>query len=98
MTEEEARKIEQENTELKEQLAQKDRRREELEARLMGALLRMEELERRQRKDSHNSSKPPSSDGLDRKPRAQRKKSGLWTAPAKPSTICANARFRKEAW
>ncbi len=76
MAEEEARKLEDENAELKEQVAQKDRRIEELEARLIGALLRIEELERRQRKDSHNSSKPPSSDGLGRKPRSQRKKSG----------------------
>lgn len=76
MTEEEARKLEQENADLKEQLAQKEGRIEELEARLMGALLRIEELERRQRKDSHNSSKPPSSDGLGRKPPTQRKKSG----------------------
>jgi transposase len=76
MTEEEARKLDQANAELKEQVAQKDRRIEELEARLMGALLRIEELERQQRKDSRNSSKPPSSDGLGRKPRAHRKKSG----------------------
>jgi predicted RNase H-like nuclease (RuvC/YqgF family) len=46
MTEEEARKLEQENAELKEELAQKDRHIEELKARLMGALLRIEELER----------------------------------------------------
>jgi transposase len=76
MTEEEARKLEQAYAELKEEAAQKDRRIEELEALLMRALLRIEELERRQRKDSHNSSKPPSSDGLGRKPREQRKKSG----------------------
>jgi transposase len=73
---EEARKLEQENAELKEQVARQERRIEELEARLMGAFLRIEELERRQRKDSHNSSKPPSSDGLGRKPRSHRKKSG----------------------
>ncbi len=76
MTEEEARKLEQAYADLKEEAAQKDRRIEELEARLIGALLRIEELERRQRKDSHNSSKPPSSDGMGRKPREQRKKSG----------------------
>jgi transposase len=41
----------------------------------MAALLRIEELERRLGKDSHNSSKPPSSDGLRRKVREKRKKS-----------------------
>ncbi len=42
----------------------------------MGALLRIEELERQQAKDSHNSNKPPSSDGLGRKVGKPRKKSG----------------------
>ncbi|GCE19112.1 hypothetical protein KDK_82330 [Dictyobacter kobayashii] len=60
----------------KEQAEQKDRRIEELEGLLIGALLRIEELERRLGKDSHNSSKPPSSDGLGRKPGKQRRKSG----------------------
>jgi transposase len=60
---------------LKEEVAQKDRRIEELEARLMRALLRNEELERRLAKDSHNSSKPPSSDGLKHKPKPHQKKS-----------------------
>ena len=64
MTEEEARKLEKAYAELKEEAAQKDRRIEELEALLMRAVLRVEELERRVAKDSHNSSKPPSSDGL----------------------------------
>ncbi len=67
MTEEEAKHLRQENAELKEALTQKDRRIEELEGLLMSALLRIEELERRLAKDSHNSSKPPSSDGLKRK-------------------------------
>src|SRR5215472_700137 len=74
MTEEEASQLRQENTELREAYAQlkqeseqKDRRLEELEGLLMSALLRIEELERRLAKDSHNSSKPPSSDGLRRK-------------------------------
>jgi transposase len=75
MTEEEARKQEKENAELKDQMAKKDQRIEELEAHLMRALLRIEELERRLGKDSHNSSKPPSSDGLGRKPGKQRAKS-----------------------
>lgn len=73
--EEEAKKLEKAYTELKEQAAQKDHRIEELEALLMGALLRIEELERRLAKDSHNSSKPPSSDGLGRKPGKHRTKS-----------------------
>lgn len=71
MTEEEAKQLRQENRELREasvqlkqESEQKDRRIEELEGLLMGALLRIEELERRLAKDSHNSSKPPSSDGL----------------------------------
>jgi transposase len=75
MAEEEVRKQGEELRDLKEQLAKKDQRIEELEAYLMRALLRIEELERRLRKDSHNSSKPPSSDGLGRKPGKARKKS-----------------------
>jgi hypothetical protein len=43
MTEEEARELEQANADLKEQVAQKDRRIEELEACLIGALLRIED-------------------------------------------------------
>ena len=76
MTEEEAREREKAYAELKEQAAQKDQRIQELEGLLMGALLRIEELERRLAKDSHNSSKPPSSDGLGRKPGKPRKKCG----------------------
>jgi chromosome segregation ATPase len=41
---------------LKEEAAQKDRRIEELEALLMRALSRNDELERRLAKDSHNGS------------------------------------------
>jgi transposase len=67
MTEEEARQLREENTKLKEEATQTDRRIEDLEGRLMSALLRIEELERRLAKDSHNSSKPPSSDGFKRK-------------------------------
>jgi transposase len=75
MAEEEIRKLEKENADLKEQIAKKDQRIEELEASLMRTLLRVEELERRLGKDSHNSSKPPSSDGLGRRPGKPRKKS-----------------------
>jgi transposase len=46
--------------------------REQVEG--LGALVR--ELQARLAKDSHNSGKPPSSDGLGRKTRSQRKKSG----------------------
>lgn len=67
MTEEETSHLRKENAELKEELARKNQRIEELEGLLMGALLRIEELERRLAKDSHNSSKPPSSDGFKRK-------------------------------
>ena len=67
MTEEEANQLRKENAELKEELARKDQRIAELEGLLMSALLRIEELERRLAKDSHNSSKPPSSDGFKRK-------------------------------
>jgi len=46
MTEEEVSHLRKENTELKEALARKDQRIEELEGLLMSALLRIEELER----------------------------------------------------
>ena len=76
MTEEEARQLEQELAEIKEEAVRKDRRIEELEGLLMRALLRNDELERRLAKDSHNSSKPPSSDGLKHtlKPRLKKSK------------------------
>ena len=48
-----------------------------LRAQVEALLGRIEELEARLAKDSHNSSKPPSSDPLGRKrPRSQRRKSG----------------------
>jgi transposase len=75
MTEEEGKHLQQAYADLKEQAKQKEQRIEELEGLLIGALLRIEELERRLGKDSHNSSKPPSTDGLGRKPGAPRKKS-----------------------
>jgi len=71
MSEEEA----QESVQLKKQLAQKEQRIQELEGLLSGALLRIEELERRLAKDSHNSSLPPSRDHGTRKPLGQREKS-----------------------
>src|SRR3979411_2572818 len=71
MTEEEAQAYDK----LKEQLTQKEQRIQELEGQLMGTLLRIEELERRLAKDSHNSSLPPSRDHMKRKPPGQRKKS-----------------------
>ena len=46
------------------------------EQQLQQTLARIGELERRLSKDSHNSSKPPSSDGLRRKTQSQRKPSG----------------------
>lgn len=74
MSEEETKQLAQAYAELKEAYAilkegseQKDRRIEELEGLLIRAVLRIEELERRLAKDSHNSSKPPSSDGLVRR-------------------------------
>jgi transposase len=73
---EESREREKAYAALEKEAAQKDGRIEELEALLMRALLRIEELERRLAKNSHNSSKPPSSDGLGRKPGKQRQKSG----------------------
>src|SRR5258708_39976548 len=76
MTEEEVRKLEKAYVELKEEANQKDRRIGELEAHLMRALLRIEELERRVGKDSHNSSKPPSSNGFGCQRRAHPKKKG----------------------
>lgn len=75
MTEEEATHLRQEHAALKEALAQKDRRIEELEGLLMSALLRIEELERRLGKQSQNSSKPPSSDGFARQGKQARPKS-----------------------
>ncbi len=58
----EFRRLEVENATLREQLA--------------AALAELQELKGRLAKDSHNSSKPPSSDGLARKTRSLRQKSG----------------------
>jgi len=48
----------------------------ELREQLAQALARIHDLEGRQAKDSHNSSKPPSSEGLAHKTRSQRQASG----------------------
>src|SRR6516162_4005896 len=47
-----------------------------LREQVQALLARVQELEGRLAKDSHNSSKPPSSDGLRRKPKSLREKSG----------------------
>ena len=67
--EEQLRQLEQENRHLKEQLAQRD----DLIERLMQ---RIAALEEQMRKNSHNSSLPPSSDRFVRQPKSLRKKSG----------------------
>jgi transposase len=75
MTEEAWLHLQQENAELKAALAQKEQRIQELEGVLMGALLRVEELEKRFVKDSHNSSLLPSRDHGTRKPLGKRPRS-----------------------
>ncbi len=47
----------------------------ELRQQMESILMQLQEIKNRQGKDSHNSSKPPSSDGLRRKPYPARKKS-----------------------
>ena len=49
---------------------------EQQTAQIMALSTRVQELEARLNKDSHNSSKPPSSDGLSKKPVSLRKQSG----------------------
>ncbi|GAC1391364.1 MAG: hypothetical protein NVSMB38_11600 [Ktedonobacteraceae bacterium] len=75
MTEEEVRHLKQAYAEIKAQAAKKDQRIEKLEGLLKQAVRRIEELEGRLAKDSHNRSNPPSTDGLRRKPHAPRKTS-----------------------
>ena len=74
MTEEEIQQLKKEHAELKATCARQEQHIEELEGLLMRALLRIEELERRLSKDSHNSHKPPSSDGLKHKVKPHKKR------------------------
>jgi transposase len=60
-------------SELQEQVKQKEQRIEELESQLLKEKLRNLELEKRLAKDSHNSSKPPSSDGYRRQAKRREK-------------------------
>jgi transposase len=62
--------------EAEERVIQLEAENAELRKQLAEALARIEELERQQKKDSHNSHKPPSSDGLRRKTHSLRKPSG----------------------
>jgi len=70
--EEHIARLEQENGQLRAELAEAYRQIAQLAERL-------QQVEGRQRKDSHNSSKPPSSDGPARQTRSQRKASGKKT-------------------
>jgi hypothetical protein len=67
--EEQLSQLEQENSRLKEQFAQRDERIESLTQRLA-------DLEEQMKKNSSNSSLPPSSDRFARQPKSLRKKSG----------------------
>lgn len=60
-------------SELQEQVKEKEQRIEELESQLLKEKLRNLELEKRLAKDSHNSSKPPSSDGYRRQAKRREK-------------------------
>jgi transposase len=61
---------------MQEQEAKYEQHIQTIEEQLRQAQARIAELERRLGKDSHNSSKPPSSDGLRRRTHSQRKPSG----------------------
>ena len=68
-SEEELLQLRQENTDLHERLAQRD-------ALIAQLQQRVQVLEERLAKDSHNSHLPPSSDRFVRQPKSLRKKSG----------------------
>src|SRR5258707_984175 len=105
-TEERLAYLEAENAALREQnglLQERDRLRqrlqadlqvlaEQLQTRVRQLEARAQELEARSAKDSHNSSKPPSSDGLARKTKSLRRHSGK-----KPVTIQAEPGMSKTA-
>jgi transposase len=59
-----------------ERIAQLEAENERLRDQIVALLARVQDLEARLAKDSHNSSKPPSSDGLRRKTKSLRQKSG----------------------
>jgi uncharacterized coiled-coil protein SlyX len=71
--------VEEEIVQLKKELAEERAEKAQLREQLEQALARLSELEGRLAKDSHNSSKPPSSDGATRKQRSQLKASGKKT-------------------
>jgi transposase len=68
-------RLEAENAALREQVSELPT----LRAQVRALLARVQELEAQRAKDSHNSSKPPSSDDLRRKPKSLRKASGKKT-------------------
>ena len=70
---------EEEIAQLNKALAEERAENAHLRQQLAAALARLSDLEGRLAKDSHNSSKPPSSDGARRKRRSQRKASGKQT-------------------
>src|SRR5712691_6945714 len=77
--EERISQLESENAALRAENAALREERAILAQQMEHLLTRLEEIEGRLAKDSHNSSKPPSSDGLARKWRSQRLLSGKKT-------------------